>query len=718
MKRIPRTSTQRVLRPIAAATVAVLVFSPLAGCGGHKSTGAASGPPHAVSKASQLVGTWYRGSDGPFAGLEFMKDGTVIVAPANSDLNSGITMRYKLLDGGRLSLIQPNGRTMILQTALSGDKLGLGNGQVMGRKGFQGFRRLKSGETLAQAAQAERAAKEKAREKKAEALRKRVAAVGKLLTQPKLAIFSADPKLNLDRMTLDLTGANGHWSGTALVEAVQGKMVLRRRVQVGMQSPAADGQPYRLVVQFGSVIGPPGTQQIRGESMAFAVRGTPEHPKIENGARVLKPDAGTYDSLTASYNEIVARRQAIIAKFADRFGSFTRLDGTLRYVNNRGGEPRRQVIGLLRVQGKPAFLWTDMTSHPNPGAADFNRRAGVVLDGDTPWLNIQGVGAVKAVTAGGKTTLQGRIQNASWDASYTLGLTLSKDELVRRRAAVAEFFDKTMSAAAVGLSGAYTSAKEVWAPVYPVHFDLKSDGHGHLSGDYVGLPWTVEFPVTGKVTQTLLGAHVEIAQGRQGVNGSGKPVRGRGLKWVFDVDWNGVTFARNFRTMHGGPLSTFKMQWKPGEPAFSGTLPGHSIGNRFDLYVDSPERLRSERRHIDKLLAAGLTLDNQERYSGSNSVLRKLRLQSDAAGGSIEVAAFLKARHGFLQAPATARELADHGFVAFDIREPAMKSPAVSARRVKLWAFAEPQGLLLEGFYVDTRYPEHVVQLGFWSPVQ
>jgi hypothetical protein len=700
------------VRIVASVGLSALMLFSLAGCGGDTPSGAdAAAEAKPVTKPAQLVGTWYRETDGPFTGFEFTKDGTVIMTATLGAASGSQTMRYSVLDGGRVSLVAPDGGTVIFGAGTAGDRLALSNDQIFGTGKTLAFRRLAAGQTLQQAAAAERAAAEQARRERlaaeAQARKALLASLDGLLAQPKLAVAGTGATSDENRIALTLKGGNGAWSGTALIE---GDVVLERQVQAALQSPSGQDQPFRLAVQLGPVVGPPGSPQVDAEAMTFIVQGDPAKPDLQSGDRRLAANAAAFDELSNRYEATVAEREAVIDAFLARFGSFSELDGTLRDASRPNAAPQTMVLGVLRVEGKPVLLWADMGRDSNPAPDAFTQSATVVLDGDKPWLNIGGVGVLEAVTVGGKTTLQGKVQNR--EAVFEFAHKLSKDALIERQAAVTAFLSQGL-AAGVGLSGAYIENNLPSSPIWPVHFDLKGDGNGKLSGDYLDLASGTKFPITGTTTATLLGARIAIQSG-PGVDYFGRRMKSPGPSFVFDVDWGGRVEQRSFTPVLRGPSAVLKTEWQAGEPAFVGTMPGRSTGNRFDLFVISPERLQSDHKRIDTLLAGGLTFDNGLPFGADTLAPRVIKLEADSSAGAVAVSMSYQKRG---EAPATAKELEENGFVVFQIDQPSVPSRNIPEAKIELWTFPEAEGLLLTGFaQYGNENPPRVVKLkGFWA---
>ena len=115
----------------------------------------------AVSKPSQLEGRWVRiGPNSDFDGLEFLKDGKLMIndvrEPGAGGLTTGgaMTGTYNVLEGGRVSLgMGPQGgAAMIYEASISGDQLQLKETET---GTVRRLRRLKSGEDIRGALQAE-----------------------------------------------------------------------------------------------------------------------------------------------------------------------------------------------------------------------------------------------------------------------------------------------------------------------------------------------------------------------------------------------------------------------------------------------------------------------------------------------------------------------------------------------------------------------------------
>ena len=124
----------------------------LGGCGGGEDA-ASDGPLEGreLGRAGQLEGTWLGLNQGDFIGFEFMDDGKVLATPVTSAMmGGGVMYQYSVLEGGRLSLMAPNGQTRTFKVTLSGDFMELEGAMMLSPSNTQRFRRLKRGQTLEQ----------------------------------------------------------------------------------------------------------------------------------------------------------------------------------------------------------------------------------------------------------------------------------------------------------------------------------------------------------------------------------------------------------------------------------------------------------------------------------------------------------------------------------------------------------------------------------------
>ena len=148
-----------ISRRVSSLAIALIVALVVCGCGKSESSNSAPAPTNpdqpmagkAPTGASQFVGKWFAISEGAIESFEFMSDGNVVVtdvlARALGAGGMAKTLKYSVLEGGRLSLAAPNGDTVLYDTKLNGDQLEISGNMVVADEDRQHFQKLKPGET-------------------------------------------------------------------------------------------------------------------------------------------------------------------------------------------------------------------------------------------------------------------------------------------------------------------------------------------------------------------------------------------------------------------------------------------------------------------------------------------------------------------------------------------------------------------------------------------
>ncbi len=648
-------------RAVAALSIATLLSAcdkteqpkpaaPASGKAASKPAEPPAGRP--ASKASQLEGTWFRDDAGEVLGLEFAKDGKVTITPVG--MNSGaLTLDFAMMEGGRVRLTNPQGMTLMFTCAIDGSRMTFEPEGGRGEFNCSKFVKLKSGQTLAQANQA----KIQEIQQKHKALADGAA---ELLAKPNLAIVSADPKMNLSRFALDVKGQGGVFTGTAYVE---GNTIYARQAQVGIQPGGGIEQPPRVIVNMGQVVGPPGMQQMPPETLTFRIEGEPGKLVLTDGGHALRADADTFSTLTGKYKKDAEERQALVDAFAARFGAYTRLEGEFRYPNNPNAKPRPVVWGVLRVEGKPAVMIADMTRDANPVPAAFAQVAGVELADKKAYLGVPpalGGGALVPQESSDALVLAGNVQGAQLILKSVQ--TMTKEQLLKRRADVAAFLDKTLaSGTPYALSGWYQTDDRPDTPIYPAQMTLANPGNRALTGSF-GANWIGAMcEHTTKVTDTLLGAKLEF--------NASKVVKAETAD------------------LRGGPVGTIDLVWTDAGPTFVGVCKA-SNGNVLTFFPATPERAASDRKKLEGAFARGVVFN--ARADGYNSGMRPatITLTPGAAPGSLTgKAQFPVKRGGLADVSGTITER--DGFAVVDLAFVA-KDQNARAGKLHLWTLTDP----------------------------
>ncbi|HZE99305.1 MAG TPA: hypothetical protein VE981_20035 [Planctomycetota bacterium] len=335
------------MRSLLAAVAALLCAAAFIGCGDSSSKDPSKplvGKP--PGDASQLVGAWAAVSEGDLAGLEFMKDGKVLMS---LDGSNGMTLNYSLLEGGRLSLAAPAGVTLVQDVVLSGDQLELkGEKNLIFGGGTQRFERLPSGKSIKDA-MAER------RKKEAEAYQKRVDALDAFIAQGGLVLAvetpvpGAPPAMALELakpVAGRLAGKAWHDDLPPHLDQISGQLVL---------NPATNAAS--IAFQLGERIAPRTAGRTGGGSMTLAVGGDAGALRIAGkvnygqGATfevVLKPDPKRHAEIVKKYEAELARIEALKLPIAGLLKDYAVLRGQLASTDPRRSEPDTSELTLLR----------------------------------------------------------------------------------------------------------------------------------------------------------------------------------------------------------------------------------------------------------------------------------------------------------------------------------------------------------------------------------
>ncbi len=581
---------------IAVTLIAVIT---LAGCGKSDSSadaGKPGAPPAAptqqVSGQSDLVGSWYTANPKERAeviGLEFGKDGKVMLTMRNMQV---VTCDYSVIDGGRVRIVSPDGQTMLFQCKVDPKSL------LLDPEGPAAFSKMQlrrlSGQTIAEARKQEQEAEAKRRQEV-------LAAVQKQLEQSNLVLMSSDPSLKLSRFALDGKSQPGGWTGIIYSET---NPPLARQAQMAV----AQTDPPQVQISIGQVLGPVGEAQ--RNPMTITLTATGEGDKIELAEKglALRSDAAAHDELIKKYNTVADARTKLINDFADQFKSYSHFEGELAYANNPNAKPRAVAYGLLRVEGKPQFLVADMTRNDNPAPEQFNLAAGVQLVNDKPILVIpQLQGQLQATTADGKTALEGQISGMAGKLAMTDSMT--KDQLIARRALVTDFLDKQLPDGIQLAGQTYVDGKSNMPA--PVMITLKGPAKS-LAGVFNALHLQGTFTLTGQAAPTLLGAVVEFDSTHREYGKAPSTLLGSHRKAVLSV------------------------QWIDGHPKFSGNVAASFQSGPTFLDLTTPELSKSRMDTVSKLLSAGATFVVTDPRPRRNATPEQVKLKLDPATGKVE----------------------------------------------------------------------------------
>jgi len=339
------------MRSCLACACALVVSILMVGCGGGGSGGGSEATDtdqplkgKELGKESQLVGSWVCiGDDYEFQVMEFMKDGKVIVG----DAQGGMQVNYSVLEGGRLSLEAEGGMTQIFNVTLAGDQLEIsapGGGLLWG--GTARYRKLKSGETPAQALAEIAQARQKA-------YQDRMAALETYLKQPGLVLAFGETAGAPASIALEIAMEGNSFSGRAWHDDRPPHL---NQIS-GYSSGDSTSNTLQVSVSFGPRIAPAATQPDGGGQITMNVEGDGKDLKITSRVRfgdgpehdmVLRPDAALHGQIVKRFDAENARIEGIKQPMIALLKDFTVLRGRTSPQDQRSLEPDTTELTLSR----------------------------------------------------------------------------------------------------------------------------------------------------------------------------------------------------------------------------------------------------------------------------------------------------------------------------------------------------------------------------------
>lgn len=360
----------------------------------------------AASSASQFEGSWLCITHGPLAALEFTRDDKVLTYRSLESAlagQGGMMLTYAVLDGGRLSLTSPDGRTQTFDAVLTRDEMQL---QTQAGETHR-YQKVKAGSTLAQAVT------EFVKER-FEAYQKRAALLREHLAQPNLLlVVQNDAGQETMATALALQPGNPNtFHGSAVndlalvtVAPAELKLVLNERsfdtkVQVALR-------PAQTVTGQAA----PGIAQ---GSFMMNVDDSPNGLVISGPIRVgdqsfqakLLTDPIRHAGIMASYQKERDRIDALKQPMVEALSDFAILRGSAGVANSE--QTTTDQITLVRNAGDGPVTWrgeietvndTTGQSRTLPFAA-----AGVGVENDKAVLVIPANGRIYQLTLQGQFT--------------------------------------------------------------------------------------------------------------------------------------------------------------------------------------------------------------------------------------------------------------------------------------------------------------------------
>jgi hypothetical protein len=239
------------------------------GCGGGDPP--ADGPLEGreLGRAGQLEGTWLGVNQGDFVGFEFMDDGKVLATPVMGAITgSAIMYDYSVLEGGRLSLMTPNGQTSIFKVTLAGDYMELEGAMMLSADNKQRFRRLPKGQTIEQGI-------EEQERLDAAAYKERYDGLREYLEHDDLVMVAATPAADAPTaiaLDLDISSAGRGWYDDEPPHLDE--------IRSAIDTVANDATRPALRITFGQQLDPPPQQARGGGQIVFNSSGEADEPRL------------------------------------------------------------------------------------------------------------------------------------------------------------------------------------------------------------------------------------------------------------------------------------------------------------------------------------------------------------------------------------------------------------------------------------------------------
>ncbi|MEM8885885.1 MAG: LCCL domain-containing protein [Planctomycetota bacterium] len=324
---------------------AALLFAvSMLGCGSDDPPGPAPGSGdrkpkpqgELVDDVDDLVGVWFRKTEGPLIGMEFTASGKVILTGGRARgtrIGGSQTLDYVLMEGGRVSMSTPRGRTRILQIKVSSDELYIDPEDAKRESDKQLFRRLED-ETLAQALEKE-VARMQARDQA------RLDEVRAMLRDGSHVIVAGDRTFLA--FTLDRDDA-GALRGTGF-----------RMDPPAQQEVEARISKTAVAIRFGRVVRPAGMAPPAPPSISFRIEGEPGEVKLTGQVHdpatkklvpaTLRREDGELAACKAKLDEAEAKELAETEAFTTLLRRYARLEGECRGID---GKPLAVVLRVAR----------------------------------------------------------------------------------------------------------------------------------------------------------------------------------------------------------------------------------------------------------------------------------------------------------------------------------------------------------------------------------
>jgi hypothetical protein len=626
-------------------------------------------PGKPIAKTDQLLGSWFRqGALEDPIGVEFSSDGKVIVYGRGGGAKVGaVTLSYTMLEGGgRLRLAVPGSEALSTTASinLNGDVLTLKEEAVneMIQLGEGTYDKLPAGKTVVARAQ------ERTKERQAEQadLEKKL---DEWLGQPGLAVVPTDNSAGGFRLGIDMKKVQGSWQGTAYHTGVN-DIVYQRQVNVYSTRLQDDqGQGIEVAVNLGQVVGPAGARQLQGETFKFnATSGKGGEIVMKGQGRSLVHDPAVLKDLTGKYELAGKKQRDLIDGFFTRLGALAIYEGDMQYPNAApNARPNVYRVGMMRVKDKDQYMLAEMRNNQPLVAASFSRPIGVEVYEGKPLLRNQGelyfIG--DGDSGSGPVTLQ--VQANGMVGLLKPTKSMSFEQLDAHRAKIAAFLDG-MSKQPLILTGHHDVAVGYeHSEIQPMRVSLSCADKKAIKGTLYAGKYQLEAPLTGQVTETLLGLIMEFTIADQKLPTGQVVLRGK---------------------------ATNEFSLENDQPRLVGKIMPGDNTNLLLLEPISAERTKKDRELLESHLAkGGAFLHGHIGHTPISGTPNTLVLKSEGGGKLSGTAGFPKNITG----PATGTVSEDNGQVVLELDVPPVQRYAPQGCKIRLTVVPFTNGWALVG---------------------
>lgn len=492
----------------------------LAGCGGGEPP--ADGPLEGreLGRAGQLEGTWLGVNQGDFVGFEFMDDGKVLATPVMGAITgTSVMFDYSVLEGGRLSLMTPNGQTSIYKVTLAGDYMELEGSMMLSADNKQRFRRLPKGQTIEQGI-------EEQDRLDAAAYKERYDGLREYLERDDLVMVPVTPGPDAPTtiaLDLDLNAPGRGWYDDSPPHLDE--------IRIGIDTVDNDATRPALRVIFGQQLDPP-PQQARGSNqIAFNSSGEADEPRllasVNYGGNAfeleIRRDAKLHREIIGRFDAEKKRIEALRAPLLSAIKDYAVIEGRSGAQYPTQMTDDRMVLVRDAETGKFGGEMTLTYENRVPQTAPLT--ADVVVYGDQAMLVIDGLNRRYQLTLpdADATDFDGAWFPTGYQDGWktTLALTEAIDAAEREQRATAQRKALRNLSATTSYFGRVAVLPDQWGPAQPfVILTVSPDAGGTYSATAQYPSLRMDVTMTGQIAESITGPALQLRYGGSEIESS------------------------------------------------------------------------------------------------------------------------------------------------------------------------------------------------------